>query len=96
MKKQEVLDKVVDRITGGQGEQNRDRIPGFSEVEVDPGFNRIVLRWNGELPGSVQGVLQDLPKGVSVQVVRLPHFPHRNSLSVNRVPLERQSDGNDS
>ncbi|MFD7826532.1 hypothetical protein [Kitasatospora sp. NPDC059803] len=39
MKKQEVLDKVVDRITGGQEEQNRDRIPGFSEVEVDPGVN---------------------------------------------------------
>lgn len=68
MKKQEVPDKVVDRITGGQGEQNRDRIPGSSEVEVDPGVNRIALHWEGEPPGSVQGVLQDLPKGVSVHV----------------------------
>ncbi|WP_030247303.1 hypothetical protein, partial [Streptomyces sp. NRRL S-350] len=69
MKKQEALHKVVDRITGGQDEQNRDRIPGFSEVEVDPVANRITLHWKGELPGAVQGVLQDLPKDVSVQVV---------------------------
>ncbi|MEV8326627.1 hypothetical protein [Kitasatospora sp. NPDC056731] len=69
MKKQEVLDKVVDRITGGQEEQNRDRIPGFSEVEVDPGVNRITLHWKGELSDTVHGVLQDLPKDVSVQVV---------------------------
>ncbi|MFI9365252.1 hypothetical protein ACIG5E_30005 [Kitasatospora sp. NPDC053057] len=69
MKKQEALDKAVDRITGGQDEQNRDRIPGFSEVEVDPGANRITLHWKGELPDAVRGVLQDLPRDVSVQVV---------------------------
>ncbi|MGW3046178.1 trypsin-like serine protease [Kitasatospora sp. NPDC001159] len=69
MKKQEALDKVVDRIVGGQEEHARDRIPGFSEVEVDPGANRITLHWKGELPDAVRGVLQDLPKGVSVQVV---------------------------
>ncbi|MGW2376872.1 trypsin-like serine protease [Kitasatospora sp. NPDC001683] len=69
MKKQEALDKVVDRITGGLDEQNRDRIPGFSEVEVDPGANRATLHWKGELPEAVRGALQDLPQGVNVKVV---------------------------
>ncbi|MFD8086187.1 hypothetical protein ACFV4F_31340 [Kitasatospora sp. NPDC059722] len=69
MNRQEALDRVVDRITVGQDEQNRERIPGFSEVEVDPGASRITLHWKGELPEAVRGVLQDLPKGVSVQVV---------------------------
>ncbi|MEU4303808.1 hypothetical protein [Kitasatospora aureofaciens] len=69
MKKQEALDKVVDRIAGGREEQDRDQIPGFSEVEVDPAANRITLHWKGELPDTVRGVLQDLPKGMNVQVV---------------------------
>ncbi|MFD9591217.1 trypsin-like serine protease [Kitasatospora sp. NPDC059973] len=69
MKKQEILDKLVDRITGGRSESNRDQIPGFSEVEVDAAASRITLHWKGDLPEFVNAVLRDLPQGVTTQVV---------------------------
>ncbi|MFJ8476935.1 trypsin-like serine protease [Kitasatospora sp. NPDC094011] len=69
MKKQEALDKAVDLITDGREEFERDRIPGFSEVEVDPAAGRIVLHWKGELPEPVAAVIRGLPEAVKVEVV---------------------------
>ncbi|MFI6847415.1 S1 family peptidase [Kitasatospora sp. NBC_00085] len=69
MKKQEVLDKVVDRLTGGLSAVDREKIQGFAEVEVDPAKNHIRVHWKGAVPESVQGVLRDLPAGVTAEVL---------------------------
>ncbi|MEU9076083.1 hypothetical protein [Kitasatospora sp. NPDC048538] len=69
MKKQQVLDKVVDQMTGGLSSVDREKIPGFSEVEVDPATNHIRVHWKGTVPNSVQGVLNNLPAGVTAEVI---------------------------
>ncbi|MFF4815472.1 trypsin-like serine protease [Kitasatospora sp. NPDC001309] len=69
MRRQEVLDRAVELITGGREEFERDRIPGFSEVEVDPAANRVLLHWKGDLPQPVAAVIRDLPDGVKVEVL---------------------------
>lgn len=69
MGKQEVLDGVVDRLTGGLSEVDRARIPGFTDVEVDADRNRIVLHWKGEVSEAAHAVLGSLPVGVTVDVV---------------------------
>ncbi|MFF2348399.1 S1 family peptidase [Kitasatospora sp. NPDC058115] len=69
MKKQEVLDAVVDRMTGGLSEVERDRIPGFTDVEVDPAGNRIRLHWKGEVSSTAREIMGSLPAGVTVEVL---------------------------
>ncbi|QHA02043.1 hypothetical protein GQF42_00460 [Streptomyces broussonetiae] len=68
-KKQEVLDKVAGQITEGLSESDRARIPGFTEIEVDPDHNSLRLHWKGSLPQRVQRVLAHLPKGVTASVL---------------------------
>ncbi|WP_406097534.1 S1 family peptidase [Kitasatospora purpeofusca] len=69
IRNQEVLDGVVDRLTGGLSEVERERIPGFTDVEVDPGRNKIRLHWKGEISSAAHDVLGSLPAGVVVEVL---------------------------
>ncbi|WP_265567000.1 hypothetical protein [Streptomyces hygroscopicus] len=68
-KKQEVLDKVAGQLTEGLSESDRARIPGFTEIEVDPDHNSLRLHWKGTPPQRVQGILAHLPKGVTASVL---------------------------
>jgi hypothetical protein len=68
-KKQEVLDKIAGEITEGLSESDRARIPGFTEVEVDPDHNHLRLHWKGTPPQRVQHILAHLPTGVTAEVL---------------------------
>ncbi|GHD91974.1 hypothetical protein [Streptomyces naganishii] len=67
--RQEVLDAVAGRITEGLSESGRARIPGFAEIQVDPGHNHLRLYWKGTPPQRVENVLAHLPHGVTAEVV---------------------------
>ncbi|MFF1869852.1 hypothetical protein [Streptomyces sp. CB03911] len=69
MKKQVVLDKIVDGLTGGLSEVDRDKIPGFTEVEVDPAKNHIRLHWKGDVPEATRNLIANLPTGVTAEVL---------------------------
>ncbi|WP_052229806.1 hypothetical protein [Streptomyces sp. CT34] len=69
MNRQEVLDKIAGRLTQGLSEAERARIPGFTEVRVDPVHNRIHLHWKGAVPKAVGDSLHKLPSGVTADVV---------------------------
>ncbi|MGW3202147.1 S1 family peptidase [Streptomyces sp. NPDC001118] len=68
-KKQEVLDKIAGQITEGLSESDRARIPGFTEIEVDPDHNSLRLHWKGSPPQRVQRILAHLPRGVTASVL---------------------------
>ncbi|MFI6690101.1 hypothetical protein [Streptomyces sp. NPDC050485] len=68
-KQQEVLDKVVADLTQGLSESDRAKIPGFTDVEVDPDHSHLRLHWQGTPPQRVQSVLAHLPAGVTAEVV---------------------------
>ncbi|MFF4739447.1 hypothetical protein ACFY2W_26715 [Streptomyces sp. NPDC001262] len=66
---QHVLDKVAGDITEGLSEYDRAKIPGFTEVEIDPGHNHLRLHWKGTPPERVQRVLAHLPSSVTAEAV---------------------------
>ncbi|MCW7944071.1 hypothetical protein AAW14_19025 [Streptomyces hygroscopicus] len=68
-KKQETLDKIAGQITEGLSEADRARIPGFTDIEVDPVRNSLRLHWKGTPPQRVQRILARLPKGVTASVL---------------------------
>ncbi|GGX56005.1 hypothetical protein [Streptomyces noursei] len=72
LKKQQVLDKIAGDITTGLSESDRAKIPGFTDVEVDPEHNHLRLHWKGTPPQRVQRILAELPKGVTAEVVVVP------------------------
>ncbi|GAA1934351.1 hypothetical protein [Streptantibioticus ferralitis] len=67
-KKQEVLDKIAGEITEGLSESDRAKIPGFTEVAVDPDHNDLRLYWKGTPPQRVKRILAHLPTGVTTKV----------------------------
>ncbi|MFI2200595.1 S1 family peptidase [Streptomyces sp. NPDC020192] len=68
-KKQETLDKIAGRITEGLSESDRARIPGFTDIEVDPLHNSLRLHWKGNPPQRVRRILAHLPRGVRASVL---------------------------
>ncbi|AEW98811.1 S1 family peptidase [Streptantibioticus cattleyicolor] len=68
LQNQEVLDRIAGQITEGLPEAERARIPGFSELQVDPDANKLRLYWKGALPQRVRALLAHLPHGVTVEV----------------------------
>ncbi len=65
---QEVLDKIAGEITEGLSDSDRARIPGFTDIEVDPDHNRLRLHWKGTPPPRVRRILAHLPHGVTAEV----------------------------
>ncbi|WP_225102627.1 hypothetical protein [Streptomyces sp. CoH27] len=61
-KKQEVLDKIAGQITEGLSESDRARIPGFTEIEVDPDHNSLRLHWKGSPPQLCSASLLTCPR----------------------------------
>ncbi|MFE9449997.1 hypothetical protein [Streptomyces sp. NPDC006739] len=66
--RQQVLDAVADRITEGLSESGRARIPGFTDIAVDPDHNLLRLYWKGAPPQRVRHILARLPHGVRAEV----------------------------
>lgn len=66
--RQQVLDAVANQITQGLSGSARARIPGFTEIEVDPDHNHLRLHWKGTPPPRVRSILAHLPKGVTAEV----------------------------
>jgi hypothetical protein len=71
--RQKVLDKIAGRITEGLSETARAKIPGFSEIVVNPDTNHLRLYWKGTPPQRVKSILADLPKGVTADVLPARH-----------------------
>ncbi|MFI1769807.1 hypothetical protein ACH41H_48645 [Streptomyces sp. NPDC020800] len=67
--KQEVLDKVAGEITQNLSESDRAKIPGFTEIEVDPDHNQLRLHWKGTPPQRIATILAHLPSGVTATIV---------------------------
>ncbi|MFK0289817.1 hypothetical protein ACIQU6_04890 [Streptomyces sp. NPDC090442] len=68
-KKQQVLDKIANDITQGLPEFDRSKIPGFTEIEVDPDHSHLRLHWKGTPPQRVLRILAHLPSGVTAEVL---------------------------
>ncbi|MFD8924243.1 chymotrypsin family serine protease [Streptomyces mirabilis] len=68
-KKQETLDKIARQVTEGLSESDRAKIPGFTDIEVDPVRNSLRLHWKGNPPQRVRRILAHLPKGVTASVL---------------------------
>ncbi|MFI1165806.1 S1 family peptidase [Streptomyces sp. NPDC020801] len=67
-KTQETLDKIAGKITEGLSESDRAKIPGFTDIEVDPIRDSLRLYWKGTPPQRVRRILARLPKGVTASV----------------------------
>ncbi|MFI9724574.1 S1 family peptidase [Streptomyces sp. NPDC052396] len=67
--KQRVLDQIAGDITDGLSEYDRARIPGFTEIEIDPDHNHLQLHWKGTPSQRVQSILAHLPHGVTAETV---------------------------
>ncbi|MBX7552289.1 S1 family peptidase [Streptomyces sp. tea 10] len=67
--KQEVLDKIATQITQNLTEGDRAKIPGFTEIEVDPIHNQLRLHWKGTPPKHVTDILAHLPNGITAKVI---------------------------
>ncbi|OIJ98823.1 hypothetical protein BIV25_12405 [Streptomyces sp. MUSC 14] len=68
-KRQETLDTIAGRITEGLSESDRARIPGFTDIEVDPLHDSLRLHWKGSPPQRVRHILAHLPAGVHAAVL---------------------------
>ncbi|WP_261951852.1 S1 family peptidase [Streptomyces nigrescens] len=69
MKNQETLDKLAGDITRGLSESERAKIPGFTDIHVDPERNHLRLFWKGAPSQRVRHILAHLPSGVTAEVV---------------------------
>ncbi|MFJ9909195.1 hypothetical protein ACIRVK_41305 [Streptomyces sp. NPDC101152] len=67
-RQQDTLDKIAGKLADGLSEFERARIPGFTDVAIDPDHNHIRLYWNGIVPARVRTILAHLPAGVTADV----------------------------